>query len=572
MQLGIKPYNGNRYPVMGLLIRGSAVAVWLNELHVMGVSLSDATVYAIPGNRANTLWGCLVVPQGPAAAIEAGRNGYCQLLNNQLFIPENAVLFPALQPEEMAKLLGKGQYFLHAETGMVALEQPVDWAALLLTPEKAAVKVTVPAKSIYIPGVIKTMQVCATPPDDTLKKMEEESFPERKPISHEPLSRWEQIKLALLRPFFKPPRKTGSREEASGKSNWWQRLKDKLREVKSPQWMNRLQDNYEALEERNKKQVDKLLDMFEKNPEEALKYAVPLDGNGSSRGGFQPAAMNLTMRWNSWSLFDGAAQFFGGGSIAMADDYVDRLRQQYGATAEELIRKGNYEQAAFVYLKLLGDYQLAAATLESGGLYAEAAAVYLKYCNNKEQAAQCYEKGNMLQQAIELYAEMGRHEKAGDLYMNLHKRDDAFYHYGKVVDEYTERRQYVKASKIYRDKMEDTASAQLLLMKGWEENCDALNCLNGYFSGITDEHQLEQEIKKVYTTSLTMRNQENFLVVMRSQFTNHPAIADAIKNIAYEIIAADMDEKPSLAAELRFFNKEDKNLVKDILLYKQSKK
>lgn len=570
MQLAVQPNKGNIYPLAGLVIKGNDVRLWLQQLHLSGISLALTQVYAIPGSKVNTIWGCLaVLPQGHS--VDAGKNRYCQLVYNQLFIPEQALLFPALLQHELVKLLGSNLHFLHPETGLVTLEQPVNWQQLLVLPEKAASAITLPSQGVYLPTAVKSLQIQADAPEDTLRQLEQESFPAQQSLEQQPLNWREKLWLAILRLFFKQVSPKTSGTGKTPKNNWWQKIKNWFKRTKTPQWVQKLEQNYEALEERNKKQVDKLLEMFEKNPEEALKYAVPLDGNGSSRGGSEMAAMELTRRWNNWSLFDNASGT-SGGAVGMADDYINRLRKQYHTTAAELIEKGNYEQAAFIYLKLLGEHQLAAATLEKGGLYAQAAAIYLTYCQNKSQAARCYESGNMLQRAIELYAETGQHEKAGDLCIKLNKRDDAMYQYGKVTDAYTEKRQYIKAAKIVKEKMEDTAGAQALLMKGWSSNHDAVNCLNHYFANIDGEGRLRQELAEMYTASCHAHNQEQFLLVLRTQYNNHAALEESIRNMAYEIVATEIETKPALVSELRYFNKEDKKLVKDILLFKQSRK
>ena len=61
------------------------------------------------------------------------------------------------------------------------------------------------------------------------------------------------------------------------------------------------QKDYENLAERNQNQLDKLLKMLNDNPEEALKYAIPLDPNNSSRGGAQ-GGFTLNKRWGAFEF------------------------------------------------------------------------------------------------------------------------------------------------------------------------------------------------------------------------------------------------------------------------------
>lgn len=63
-----------------------------------------------------------------------------------------------------------------------------------------------------------------------------------------------------------------------------------------------MQQDYEDLERRNQKLVDKFLDLLRNNPAEALKYAIPLDENGSVRGG-NNSSFTLSRRWFDFLYF-----------------------------------------------------------------------------------------------------------------------------------------------------------------------------------------------------------------------------------------------------------------------------
>jgi len=49
-----------------------------------------------------------------------------------------------------------------------------------------------------------------------------------------------------------------------------------------------------------------------------------------------------------------------GGTVDFRDEFF-RLQNQYRLTAKELKEKGKFKKAAFIYLKLLKDYNAAAA-------------------------------------------------------------------------------------------------------------------------------------------------------------------------------------------------------------------
>ena len=577
MQLTIKPYHENQYPLGGILVQGQDINTWLAQIQELSLSLHDTVVYAIPDATPNSVWGCLLIPAKPVQSIPAGRNRYCQLINHQLFIPEQATLYPRVTETELAKLLGKSRYLLHATLGLIELEIPFQWQQYLQLPHEQEKTITTPARSVYLPGTIRSFMIKVLSPEAALQQLETNSFPQQKKLTGQPLSVWEKIKLFLLRPFFKNKNKekSGATKKTTGFSRFLDQVDRVARKLAGPklnQWLDKVQANYEELENRNRKEVDKLLDLFKNNPEDALQYAIPLDEQGSERGATGGGAeFDLSRRWFDFS-FRNTTGGGSGPSIILGDDTISKLRAQYNATAEALIRQGEYERAAFVYMKLLKLPFLAAQALEKGGFYAEAAAIYLKYGEHTLNAASCYEKGNMTEKAIELYVTLGKHEKAGDLYMTLGKKQDALYYYNQTADTCLLSGKYVEAATLYREKMFNPENAQEILLKGWRTNKEALSCLGKYLEHLPHDNAREEALVQIYTTDVTGVNWEIFLAALRQQHDQRPAVATTAKEIAYEMIAGHVNEKPGIVSELRFFNKDDKNLVKDIILYKRGKK
>ena len=63
MQLSVRPYHKNVYPRGGILVRGSHVTAWLQQVQGIGLSMERLDVYPLAGMVANTLWGCLLAPR-----------------------------------------------------------------------------------------------------------------------------------------------------------------------------------------------------------------------------------------------------------------------------------------------------------------------------------------------------------------------------------------------------------------------------------------------------------------------------------------------------------------------------
>lgn len=257
----------------------------------------------------------------------------------------------------------------------------------------------------------------------------------------------------------------------------------------------------------------------------------------------------------------------GGGNFYLEASLFDRIRSKYEDLAEKYIAEKDYKKAAKVYMNLLQDNFRGAKALENGGFYNEAAAVYLKKLNNKSEAASCYEKAKQYRKAIDLYKEMQQKEKVGDLYKELNDLKNAHSYYQMVVDDYTVNSQMVKASLIYSKKMEQPEEAQKILLKGWEEDKDAFNCLNNYFANVFDVKKLEGEIQKLYAKTPSYKK-VIYLEAMKHEFKKDPKLQHAIRNIAYEIIAEKVGTRSDIINELKHFNPDDSVILKDISRYR----
>lgn len=255
------------------------------------------------------------------------------------------------------------------------------------------------------------------------------------------------------------------------------------------------------------------------------------------------------------------------GSFYLENSLFDRIRNKYEDLAQKYIDEKDYRKAAKVYMNLLQDNYRGAKTLEEGGLYNEAAVIYLKKLNNKPEAAQCYEKAKQYTKAIDLYRELQQNEKVGDLYKELNDSKSADSYYQMVVDDYVSNSQMVKASQIYRKKMNVPGEAQKILLQGWEENKDAFNCLNNYFVNISDVDVLKDKIQTLYQDTPSEKKLI-YLEAIKHEFKKNPELHDTTRNIAYEIIAENAEKHSSIINELKHFNPADEVILKDISRYR----
>lgn len=256
-----------------------------------------------------------------------------------------------------------------------------------------------------------------------------------------------------------------------------------------------------------------------------------------------------------------------GGNFYLDNSLFDRIRNKYEELAEKYIAEKDYTRAAKVYMNLLNDNYRGAKTLEDGGLYNEAAVIYLKKLNNKSEAASCFEKAKQYQKSIELYKELEQKEKVGDLYMQINDTKNANSYYQMVVDDYVSNDQMVKASLIYRKKMDVPEEAQKILLQGWEENKDAFNCLNNYFVNINTIEDLNHTIQNLYFKTPSDKKLI-YLEAMKHEFKKDSKLQETTRNIAYEIIAENIENHSSIINELKHFNPKDEVILKDISRYR----
>lgn len=567
MQLQLRPDTAAPAKISGLLIRGEAPSAWLHALKGTGISLDACEAYAIPGSKPNSIWGCLLITEQPDSRKLPPTVTFVTTVGARLLIPAFAKLYPAASDEELQRLIS-GQCLLHPETGLVLLESPLDWKKFLTLSEELPVRIRIPAAPVFMPAAIKRFEVAAPSPEEQLQAVAQRISPDNKKFDDKPLNALERLKLALYRQLFSKADGTSASEKGRI-LRMLERIAERLG-VK-PVGIERMQEDFESLEKRNASEVDKLLDMLRKNPEEALRYAIPL-GDGTGRG--TPGALRLAPLWSSFSLFGNlfSNNAGGGGGGVIPESQHNKLYEEYSRTAAHLISQGAYEKAAFVYLKLLKNYQKAADALIAGNMFAEAAAIHLKYTHNKLAAADCYVKANMLSKAIELYEELGKTETVGDLYLRLNRRDDAMTAYQKVVDGYVDSNQLLKAANIKRDKMADLPASQELLLRGWHCNSDAYNCLNVYFSNIDDPVLRWHAIQNIYAAVSSPQKAGYLLAALKKEVQREEALLVPIREIALELIASRASSDPSVIAELRFFNKGNGLIMKDIMRYRTAGK
>lgn len=571
MEIKLQPNPINAWPLKGIFIQSDRVAHWLHELQRMELTPETTRIYPVPGTIANSVSGCLVISEKEVAADLLNRNVRCQQMHSNLYIPEKTTLFPQLNEEELQQFFGQHTWFFHPETGLSECTEVLSPSSHFTCEIQEGSAFKRPEEGVHLPSTIKSFQVKPVAPEQIMQEFQEGNQVGTKPLKDEPLNVLEKIKLGFYRLLSAGNKRGGaadgtnnSASESKGRSG--ARLKesffDKLmRKIGMERLANRMINDLEELERRNSKAIDRLMELFEKNPLEALRFAMPLDEGGTSRGG-DYGQLDFSRRWGSFSSG-------GSGSAIISSDHYSRLRERYEKQAQDFIEQGDFRNAALVYIKLLKSPASAAAALEKGHLYQEAAALYLDTrVNNKEKAAECYTKGRMYTEAIRIYNDLQLHRKSAELYTAMGQTEQASKAYTLHVNSLIESRQYINAAEIYQQHLNNIPKAREVLMTGWKEKKEAIDCMKNYLSLENDLKERSLEAERI-ATDLKPTEVGAFLTVVEHFYNNQDDQPDGYRELAFKLVAENISTHPNLIEQLRPFNKENKHFAKETLRFMQ---
>lgn len=276
-------------------------------------------------------------------------------------------------------------------------------------------------------------------------------------------------------------------------------------------WINRLEDwamaKFDNLMKEREKSLDRLLDLLEKNPDEGLQYALPINGDEAPRGIAAPSSA-LSRRnpiFSSGANSSGPTDFWN-----MGDDHYFKLQEKYRELARQEIAKGNWKRAAYIYSTLLNDLESAASVLRQGKLYHEAAVIYKNKLKKPVAAAECFEEGGLLKEAVKIYLELKDFEKSGDLYKKMDLHSEAEEVYRKAVEQYIQKNRVIKAAEILEEKIHSTGEALELLEKSWPYAPEAKRAKMQKFA-LLKKYELHEEAQQDINRLLNDRKYNNYL-------------------------------------------------------------
>ncbi|QHS59797.1 hypothetical protein [Chitinophaga agri] len=596
MLLQLQPDIQTRHKTAAAFLRGNSPEQWFREMNEWQIPLQHLTGLLLPAHK-NTVepGGLLVIFKNDIPAPDKIIHAY-GVINDNLFIPVNAQIIPAVTAEEMKELLIWHRQVMHPGIGFIGYEardeRPL---SSFITPGSEVQRswghahpglpLLAPLTSIGVArsqeeeisdmlGIYEQRPLDELPEDDTpltddhIASEDRRSFTDRELPSffrYNPLGIMLAAILAGLaklfsfggRTFMGMGRGGFSRGEGDGGHTF-----GRSRKRNGP-------DDLKNLQTKRDRELERLLRLFDTNLSEALKFAIPLQDNGAGRGTASPSARlgERSTDFNMGSLFSNRP--VDGWSVG--DDHGTRLRQKYEEQAKKATEDGNHRQAAYIYAHLLGDLNRAAKVLEWGRFYHEAATLYLNHLKQPLEAARCYEEGGLLLDAIRIYKEQEKFEKTGDLLMQLSQTGSGQQYYQLATDRSLRKKDFLDAARIQHDKRKDPDAACETLLKGWQMNYDGVKCLNRYLkiSNELDKERLAEKIELVYTEKTAPVQLETLLdTLIGFRPDMNDAAKDTTTRIAFEVISPLVEKGKEEKLEiLKKVLPGDKQLSSDIQRY-----
>lgn len=552
----------------GVFVEDAKITTWIETASQLGVD--RVQFFPVPGNEANTVSGALLISD-QIGTEQTTRNPLVYNLGGVFYVLSNSHISPQLNELAIIERFGFTPHFFHPVYGLIELQELTDWAPFLEL-NQTPIDILQPEPGPRFPARLREYFIREIEPEEVLKSLIEKSVPQRKSLESKPLSSWEKFKLKSYG-FILGKKGKGGKQDADGekidgttsegagssanesvetKKSWWKRKKDNI------------QKEFENLEERNKQELDKLMDMLKKDPDEALKYALPIDRSEYSRG--PEVGYTMQKRWGL-GFSNGSGS---GGSVNLGESKTDALRRQYTEMAENYADNEDWEKASFVYMELLSNPHSAADVLKRGKKYEAAAAIYLSKCKAKLNAAECYELGRFYGRAIDLYEELDRQEKIGDLYTRMGNEPKAKSAFGKEIVKLSQAKRFFDAGEISRTKLTDQQQARSLYMEGWNTGNRQNDCLNQYLDTY-DLGEKRKSIDHLHEENFEGRTAHHFLEVLKLQLDKNAELQDKIEVVAYETISRNSAKDSAIVNLVQFFNKSEL-VSKDVLRFKSGRR
>lgn len=482
-QVQVEHYVDGSDRVDGILLQGINVGDWVNQIAKWPIDHSLLRCVVIPVSSVD------VNPSGlfvfgdvfnNRAAHEFSGDGvfFFKQFCGQLFIPANARFRHNVLPKEIEALIYSGNHYVwHPSIGLIAVNQDQLFTLEDLFEDPIAddsnwdeaVPGIVFANSIERIDVLQVLsanEIIDEGREDIGTEAEE--IDQLPPTNDEPsrniVTSMNDAMVGGMAKFVKWF--TDRAPDGASQSTWVDRVAN---------WADsKLTKISEKLDSERNKELYRLQKLLEQNPDEGLKYALPIGGDSLPRGIAPPSnrlgSRNVDFRMSS----------LGGGR---ATDYWDvphqiqyDLNRKYRELAEREIRLNRHRRAAYIYANLLGETNSAARALEQGKYWREAAILHRDKLNSLHDAARCFEQGGYWSEAIAAYTDLNQLEKVGDIYNQIEQQEKAKSAFQDALSAKVQANDFVDASRVAQEKLNDTELALETLESGWKAGTQQMVC------------------------------------------------------------------------------------------------
>lgn len=326
--------------------------------------------------------------------------------------------------------------------------------------------------------------------------------------------------------------------------------------------------NWKHITSARQRELDKLMELMDKNPDLGLRYALPLGGHEGRRGKATPG----------WTLGQRSLQLgstHGGSAIDgwdMDHETQLRLEKQYRKAASDAEAKGDHQKASYIYGELLNDWAAAANALIKAGRHRDAVGIYLHKLNDKNRAATALEEAGLNLQAAELYLDTKQYEKAGDLFSKIDQPDQARNLWRQAVEHSQDP---LEKARLFNEKLAERQSAIAILDEAWRSNHQANACIRAQFKLLLldDEqppiHQLIQDFGDAPASTLDAIQKSKLCVDLKRNILDshyHHRLEDTVLRLASEQLQEHSTSKlgHQILNELKLIREEDRLLSRDV--------
>ncbi len=477
-------------PASAVILDGHAPSKWLAEICSWGCSLEEVDLYPLPQSNTNleAREVLICLPANVKSARSSNIGAKYGWFGKRLLLPVEAVLFPLVTEAEVDQLFAVSERISvwHPQRGLIGFEPNevlsvsdlVEWSR----PGRASWEVAKPGTG-FNSRLHSIEAVWPESPEEVLKqggqgigsKGKDLSKLGRKGIAGKALGAAGFVGgLALT------PAALATKMIQSVAPKGRPRTPGTHSPGKIENWANDILTKSAHLFDKRMRELDKLMKMLKESPDEGLKYAIPMGGEGGVPGGSAGSSlMSRLVDFNLANIMGG-----GGGPVdywAMPYNVQQELFKQYRELADREVHLGRHRRAAYIYAELLGDLNGAASVLVAGKHYREAAVIYRDKLYRPKEAAECLENGGLLIDAIKIYRDLSMHEKVGDLYRKLEDEEAAILAYRQTAQVASESGNHLEAARGLDEKIDSPDEALRELRIGWKGSSRVRECLEKTF-------------------------------------------------------------------------------------------